>query len=42
MANIMAILPGMSFGALSGMELAELMRWHEHALNRSGNEKKSK
>jgi hypothetical protein len=35
MANILAILPGMSFVALEAMSPAELMRWHRMAAARA-------
>ena len=36
MANILAILPGMSLAALDAMTIAELMAWHARAIARSG------
>lgn len=34
MANILAILPGLSLSDLDRMPPAELMRWHDKALAR--------
>ncbi len=34
MANILAIIPGMSFEALCAMSLADLMRWFDRAAAR--------
>lgn len=37
MANIFAILPGLSFESMCAMSPAQLMRWHQRAEARSGN-----
>jgi len=34
MANILAVLPGMTLADMGRMSPAELMRWHEKALAR--------
>ena len=39
MANILAILPGLSLAELSAMTVGELMRWHEMAVKRNGADK---
>ncbi|MDB5725470.1 MAG: Phage GpE [Novosphingobium sp.] len=36
MANILAVLPGITLSDLSAMSLSELARWHEKARARSG------
>jgi len=36
MANINAILPGITLSDMSAMSLSELGRWHEKARARSG------
>ena len=40
MANILAILPGLSIEAMDRMAPAELMRWHAKALARAPNQGK--
>ncbi len=37
MANIFAILPGLSYEAMCAMRPAHLMTWHDRAIARSGN-----
>lgn len=39
MANILAILPGMTIAEMCSMRIGELMRWHERAVARSGSGK---
>lgn len=38
MANIFAILPGLRLDDMRAMYPAELMRWHDRAIARSGKE----
>ena len=40
MANILAILPGMTFPVLCEMSLPDLMRWHDRAEKRNRSEKR--
>jgi len=37
MANIFAILPGLSYDAMCAMRPHRLMEWHDRAIARSGN-----
>lgn len=38
MANIFAILPGLTIDAMNRMAPSELMRWHARAVARAGKE----
>jgi len=39
MANILAILPGLSIAEMSAMSPGDLMKWHARAVARSGDGK---